>query len=54
MCQTGWVERHDTVLVFFDLLPAIIPALQHIKDESIDAETSSTAIRLPDLTLLYA
>ena len=43
LCQTRWVERHDTVLVFWDLLPAVVVALQEAADASTDAKVVSAA-----------
>jgi hypothetical protein len=36
MCETRWVERHDVVIVFIELLPAIFDALEQIQDLPMD------------------
>ena len=33
LCETRWVERHDSVLIFHDMLPAIIDFLEEIVEE---------------------
>ena len=43
LCMTRWVERHDTVIVFLDLLPAVIAALQEVAGTAADTQTVATA-----------
>lgn len=44
-CPTRWVERHDTVLVFHELQPAVVDALNEISTWK-DNETSALANQL--------
>lgn len=53
MCATRWVERHDSVIVLIELLPAVVPALNEImlwrdKDASIQASLLSASILKSD------
>lgn len=43
LCQTRWVERHDSVIVFYDLLPAIVASLNEISKTSSDNKVTSLA-----------
>jgi len=44
-CPTRWVERHDAVMLFHKLQPAIISSLEEISSWT-DVDTSSTANQL--------
>ena len=45
LCRTRWVEQHDSLLVFNDLLPAMVPALERIQSGgSSDASTKATLL----------
>lgn len=44
-CPTRWVERHDAVMLFHELQPAIISSLEEISSWT-DVDTSSTANQL--------
>jgi len=46
LCPTRWVERHTSVLKFFDLLLAIVKALEKISETWTDKETVSSAVAL--------
>lgn len=43
LCATRWVERHDTLITFKDLLPVIVIALQQLENDK-DNETSRNAM----------
>lgn len=45
LCHTRWIQRHDSVLTFLELYPAIISSLEILSDDS-DRETSSKASNL--------
>jgi len=45
LCHTRWIQRHDSVLTFLELYPAIISPLEILSDDS-DRETSSKALNL--------
>lgn len=45
LCATRWVDRHDAVILFEELQPAILHALDKIT-QWIDADTSSSANQL--------
>ena len=32
LCETRWVERHDSVVTFVELLPAIYKTLDELQD----------------------
>ena len=42
LCPTRWVERHDTLMLFHDLLPAIAATLEEVS-QSAPPEAASTA-----------
>ena len=42
LCPTRWVERHDTLVLFHDLLPAIAATLEEVS-QSAPPEAASTA-----------
>ena len=42
LCPTRWVERHDTLILFHDLLPAIVATLEEVS-ETTTPEAASTA-----------
>lgn len=46
LCQTRWVERHDSVIVFHDLLPAIQATLSEIHSTSSDSKGARCAVIL--------
>lgn len=43
LCATRWVERHDTLITFKELLPVIAIALQQLENDK-DSETSRNAM----------
>ena len=43
LCQTRWVERHDSVIVFYDLLPAIVGTLHEVQESTSDVKVASLA-----------
>ena len=43
LCATRWVERHDSLIVFHDLLRAIISGLQEVKSSASCPEAAATA-----------
>ena len=45
MCPTRWVQRHDSVIVFIELLKAVIDCLETIS-EWRDRDSSSGASQL--------
>lgn len=45
MCPTRWIQRHDSVLTFLELYPAIISSLDILYNDH-DRETSSKASNL--------
>ena len=58
LCRTRWVERHDAFEVFWDFLPAIVDAMETIKeiDKSPKAvsDTQSLLINITSFQFLVS
>ena len=46
LCETRWVNRHDSVANFIQLLPALQKSLEAIRDSSDERDVNATCIRL--------
>lgn len=44
LCETRWVEKHDAILEFSTILPAVINFLEFVKGESSCASTKANGI----------
>ncbi len=43
LCETRWVERHDAIIRFVDLLDSIVKTLENIDEIASDRETKNKA-----------
>ena len=43
ICATRWVERHDWIIVFVTLLPAVISTLEQLQQENKQVEVATKA-----------
>lgn len=44
LCETRWLERNDSVILFKDILEAILLSLAKIEEESSDSATKAFAL----------
>lgn len=56
LCPTRWVERHDAVLVFKELLPCILPCLRQIstaahREAAVEADGLSKSMQTPSFAV---
>jgi len=46
ICATRWVERHDSIIIFVTLLPAVVSTLEELQQESKQVEVATKAATL--------
>jgi len=46
ICTTRWVERHDSIIVFVALLPAVVSTLEELQQENKQVEVATKAATL--------
>jgi len=46
ICATRWVERHDSVIIFVTLLPAVVSTLEELQQENKQVEVATKAVTL--------
>nr|CAI5841335.1 unnamed protein product [Callosobruchus analis] len=50
MCETRWIERHEAVLIFADVLPCVVLLLEKMSTEG--DKTGASAFSLPNAVIL--
>ncbi|GBN21481.1 hypothetical protein AVEN_136383-1 [Araneus ventricosus] len=50
LCETRWVERHDSVFLFKDILEPILLSLLKIEEESSDSAPKAHALTIANVT----
>jgi len=43
ICATRWVERHDSIIIFVTLLPAVVSALEELQQEIKQVDVATKA-----------
>jgi len=43
ICATRWVERHDPIIMFMTLLPAVVSTLEELQQENKQVEVATKA-----------
>ena len=46
ICATRWVERHDSIIIFVTLLPAVVSTLEELRQENKQVEVVTKAATL--------
>jgi len=46
ICATRWVERHDSIIIFVTLLPAVVSTLEELQQENKQVEVAPKAATL--------
>jgi len=46
ICATRWVERHDSIIIFVTLLPAVVSTLEELQQENKQVEVATKAATL--------
>ena len=46
ICATSWVERHDSIIIFVTLLPAVVSTLEELQQENKQVEVATKAASL--------
>jgi len=46
ICATHWVERHDSIIIFVTLLPAVVSALEELQQKNKQVEVATKAANL--------
>ena len=46
ICATRWVERHDSIIIFVTLLPAVVSILEELQQENKQVEVATKAATL--------
>ena len=46
ICATRWVERHESIIIFVTLLPAVVSALEELQQEIRQVEVATKAATL--------
>jgi len=46
ICATRWVERHDVIIIFVILLPAVVSTLEELQQENKQVEVATKAATL--------
>ena len=46
ICATRWVERHDSIIIFVTLLPAVVSTLEELQQENKQVEVVTKAAAL--------
>jgi len=46
ICATRWVERHDSIIIFVTLLPAVVSSLEELQQENKHVEVVTKAATL--------
>jgi len=41
ICATRWVERHDSIIIFVTLLPAVVSTLEELQQENKQVEVAT-------------
>jgi len=47
-CATRWVERHDSIIIFLTLSPAVVSTLEELQQENKQVEVATKAATLLD------
>jgi len=46
ICATRWVEKHDSIIIFVTLLPAVVSTLEELQQEKKQVEVATKAATL--------
>jgi len=46
ICATRWAERHDSIIIFVTLLPAVVSTLEELQQENKQVEVATKAATL--------
>ena len=46
ICATRWEERHDSIIIFVTLLPAVVSTLEELQQENKQVEAATKAATL--------
>ena len=44
ICATRWVERHDSIIIFVTLLPALVSTLEELQQENKQEEVATSGV----------
>jgi len=52
ICATRWEERHDSIIIFVTLLPAVVSTLEGLQQENKQVEVATKAVTLLNFSRL--
>jgi hypothetical protein len=50
LCETRWVERHEALIIFLELFPAVVEVLEEIQSDSCGDSSCNASILLNSIT----